>query len=141
LEYESRYAEGQPDRFPALAADLVRLNVNVIVTVGLFATKAAMAATTTIPIVLIGVSHPVEGGRRAMERDASAYLERLLDVNSARIPNDFRECVLQSCRELEAGLRRRLRRRPASDAPVPPPVPRTSSRRTYRDLSRPPCDA
>jgi hypothetical protein len=52
-----------------------------------------------------------------------------------------RESLLGAYGALEAGLRRRLRPRPASDAPVLPPVPRTSSRRSYRDLSRPPCDA
>jgi putative ABC transport system substrate-binding protein len=62
IQYEFRYAEGQPARFPALAADLVRLNVNVIVSGGSFATKAAMEATTTIPIVFLGITSPVAGG-------------------------------------------------------------------------------
>jgi putative ABC transport system substrate-binding protein len=62
IQYEFRYAEGRPDRFPALAADLVRLKVNVIVTGGGFATKAAMEATTTIPIVFQGITSPVAGG-------------------------------------------------------------------------------
>jgi len=48
---EYRYAEGQPDRLPGLAADLVRAPVDVIVTIGTPATRAAMQATNTIPIV------------------------------------------------------------------------------------------
>jgi len=48
---EYRFAEGQPDRLPGLAADLVRARVDVIVTIGTPATRAAMQATGTIPIV------------------------------------------------------------------------------------------
>ncbi|PWU20536.1 MAG: hypothetical protein C5B48_12405 [Candidatus Rokuibacteriota bacterium] len=49
------------------------------------------------------------GRQRAIERRASQYLERLLEVNSARIKNDFLERVLESRRLLEAELRQRLR--------------------------------
>jgi hypothetical protein len=52
---------------------------------------------------------PPAARRRAVERAAVAYLERLLEVNSARVANDFRERVARSRRELEAGVRRRLR--------------------------------
>src|SRR5262249_14127575 len=62
IQYEARYAEGRPERFPVLAADLVRSNVDVLVTVGSHATKAAQNATSTIPIVFIGVFSPVEAG-------------------------------------------------------------------------------
>src|SRR5262249_29646395 len=48
---ESRWAEGQYDRYPALAADLVRSKVDVIVAVSGAATQAAQQATRTIPIV------------------------------------------------------------------------------------------
>src|SRR6187431_1943927 len=48
---EYRYAEEKLDRLPALAADLVRLKVDVIVTGGGPNTRAAKQATTTIPIV------------------------------------------------------------------------------------------
>jgi len=50
LEY--RYAEGNPDRLAALAADLVRLPVDVIVTTTDQGARAASQATPTIPIVL-----------------------------------------------------------------------------------------
>ena len=49
---EWRSAEGKPDRLPALAAELVRLKVDVIVTGGPTATRAAKEATSTIPIVM-----------------------------------------------------------------------------------------
>ena len=49
---EYRYAEGKLDRLPALAAELVRLKVDVIVTRGPAPTRAAKEATVTIPIVM-----------------------------------------------------------------------------------------
>jgi putative ABC transport system substrate-binding protein len=56
---ESRFAEGKHDRLPDLAAELVRLNVDVIVTGGSPATSAAQKATRTIPIVMTLVGDPV----------------------------------------------------------------------------------
>ena len=49
---EVRWAEGKYDRLPALATELVHLNVSVIVASGAKATVAAQRATTTIPIVM-----------------------------------------------------------------------------------------
>jgi len=59
---EYRYAEGKLDRLPALAAELVRLNVDVIVTAGPSDTKAAKDATSTIPIVMAFDPDPVRNG-------------------------------------------------------------------------------
>jgi putative ABC transport system substrate-binding protein len=59
---EDRYAEDQLDRLPEMAAELVRLNVDVIVTVGTLAPLAAKRATTTIPIVMISAGDPVGSG-------------------------------------------------------------------------------
>jgi len=58
---EFRWAEGKNDRLPELAAELVRLNVDVLVThsVGV---RAAKQATTTIPIVIATVGDPVAAG-------------------------------------------------------------------------------
>ena len=60
LEY--RYADGQLDRLPQLAAELVGLNVDVLVVSGTRAAVAAKQATSTIPIVLAGVGDPVQAG-------------------------------------------------------------------------------
>ena len=61
---ENSWAYGQYDRFPELAAELVRREVNLIFVVGGggLATKAAQAATSTIPIVFTGGFDPIEQG-------------------------------------------------------------------------------
>jgi putative tryptophan/tyrosine transport system substrate-binding protein len=60
MEYRS--AEGTLDRLPALAAELVRLKVDVIVTGGPGSTRAAKVATSTIPIVMLQDNDPVGNG-------------------------------------------------------------------------------
>ena len=62
IAIEFRWAEGQYDRLPGLAAELVRLKVNVIVAAGLPATQAAKQATETIPIIMMNVGDPVASG-------------------------------------------------------------------------------
>jgi len=58
LVIESRYAEGREERLPELAAELVRLKVDVIVGPGTAAIVAAQHATRTIPIVMTGANDP-----------------------------------------------------------------------------------
>ena len=62
LVIEWRSAEGDASRLPALAAELVRLKVDVLALAGTPAAFAAQKATTTIPIVMIGVGDPVGNG-------------------------------------------------------------------------------
>ena len=57
-----RWAEGRDDRLPALAAELIRVSPDVIVTSGTPGTIAAMRATKTIPIVMTSSSDPVQVG-------------------------------------------------------------------------------
>ena len=59
---EYRHAEEKPDRLPTLAAELVRLKVEVIVTTGPTVTRAAKEATSTIPIVMSFDTDPVGNG-------------------------------------------------------------------------------
>jgi putative ABC transport system substrate-binding protein len=62
IAYEYRYAQGAPDRLATVAAELVRRPVDLIATYGTPATYAAKEATTTVPIVMIGVGDPVRAG-------------------------------------------------------------------------------
>jgi putative ABC transport system substrate-binding protein len=59
---EYRYAEGKSDRLPVLAAELVRLKVDIIVSTGPIVTRAAKEATSTIPIVMTNEGDPVGTG-------------------------------------------------------------------------------
>jgi putative tryptophan/tyrosine transport system substrate-binding protein len=59
---EFRFAAGRTDRLPALAAELVRLNVDVIVTESNAAALAAKHATQTVPIVMAIAGDPVKAG-------------------------------------------------------------------------------
>jgi putative ABC transport system substrate-binding protein len=59
LEIHYRWAEGQPDRLPALAAELLALNLDVLVTMGPGPAFAAKAATTAVPVVATVVDNPV----------------------------------------------------------------------------------
>jgi ABC-type uncharacterized transport system substrate-binding protein len=56
---EYRWAEGKLDRLPELAAELVRLRVDILLTGGSTSSRAAKEATTTIPIVMAQVNDPV----------------------------------------------------------------------------------
>jgi len=58
LVIEYRSADGRTERFPDLVADLVRLNVDLIVTRGTPATRAAKTATGTIPVVMATMGNP-----------------------------------------------------------------------------------
>jgi putative ABC transport system substrate-binding protein len=62
LVIESRWAEGKSDRLPELAAELVHLKVDIIVTIQTPAAQAAMQATNTIPIVMAPAGDPVGTG-------------------------------------------------------------------------------
>jgi putative ABC transport system substrate-binding protein len=62
IALEVRWGEGQRERYPALAADLVQLPVDVIVAAGGAAARAARQATSTIPIVMVAGVDPVAQG-------------------------------------------------------------------------------
>src|ERR1051325_5117136 len=62
LRIDQRYAEGKFDRLQELAADLVRLRVDVIVATGAPASQAAKKTTRTVPIVMGNAADPVRTG-------------------------------------------------------------------------------
>jgi putative tryptophan/tyrosine transport system substrate-binding protein len=82
LAIEFRWAEGNNDRLPALAAELVQSRVDVIVTQGTPATLAARRATTTIPIVFATAGDPVGTGIVASLSRPGGNITGLTDVTT-----------------------------------------------------------
>src|SRR5215813_13458050 len=62
ITFEYRFAEQKPERLAGLAADLVRLKVDLILVTGAQAALAAKKATTTIPLVMTGATDPLALG-------------------------------------------------------------------------------
>ena len=62
LVLEMRATEGRPERFPQVARELIALNLDVVVGSGSQGVQALKAATSTTPIVMLDVSHPIESG-------------------------------------------------------------------------------
>jgi putative ABC transport system substrate-binding protein len=82
---ERRFAEGRADRYAELVAELVRLNVDLIVTSGDTATLAAKRATTKIPIVMMNVSDPVGQGIVASLARPEGNITGVIQDDSAEI--------------------------------------------------------
>src|SRR6516162_8446861 len=62
IAFEQRWADGRSERLPALATELVKLNVDVIATAGTPSAQAALHATSTIPIVMATGNDPMDVG-------------------------------------------------------------------------------
>jgi putative ABC transport system substrate-binding protein len=103
LEY--RYAEGKFERLPELAAELVRMNVDVIVAGGTRVTVAAREATRTIPIVVEGVgslreaglisTHSNPGGNvTGVSRISPDFFGKRLSLLKEAVPKAFRVAAL-----------------------------------------------
>jgi len=98
---EYRWAEGRTDRFADIAAELVRLKVDVIVTGGTIAILAAKQATSVIPIVFATAGDPVGTGLVANLARPGGNLTGLSNL-SADLPSKRLELL----REVVPGLRR-----------------------------------
>ena len=105
LVIEWRSAEGDASRLPELAAELVRLKVDVLALAGTPAAFAAQKATTTIPIVMIGVGDPVGNGlvkslarpggnSTAFSNMAAELGPKLLEILHSMVPRLKRVAVL-----------------------------------------------
>jgi len=86
---EYQYAENQIDRLPALAADLVRRRVTVIVANGGLAMLAAKAATPTIPIVFLTGSDPIASGLVASLNRPGANLTGITLLSAELAPKQL----------------------------------------------------
>jgi putative tryptophan/tyrosine transport system substrate-binding protein len=62
VTFESRFADGKPERLPGLVGELVRFNVDLMVAYGATSARAAKNATATIPIVMLVHPDPVSAG-------------------------------------------------------------------------------
>src|SRR5262249_16883290 len=89
LVIDYRSAEGQPDRFPALASELVGLKADLITTRGTPAFLAAKNATSTIPVVMTAIGEAVQTGVVASIARPGGNITGLssfvLDVSSKRL--------------------------------------------------------
>ena len=94
ISIEYRWAEGREERFPDLAADLVRLKVDVIVA-GVGAVEAAKKATTTIPIVMPLFGDPVRAGLVASLARPGGNVTGLTSL-SGELPGKWMELVKQT---------------------------------------------
>ena len=101
LAIEYRWAEGRDERYGEIAAELVRLKVDVIVTVATPATLAAKQATTVIPIVFLTASDPVGTGLVASLARPGGNVTGLANQIS-----DTTGKKLEFLREVVPGLRR-----------------------------------
>src|SRR5207248_7935027 len=92
---EYRWAEGKPERFPVLAAELVALKVDVILTArGTLAALAAKQATTTLPIVFGVVGDPIAAGLVTSLARPGGNVTGLCNVTHA-LPGKRRESLRQ----------------------------------------------
>jgi len=82
IAIEYRFSELKAERLPELAADLVRLNVDLIVTTGEPPARAAKSATTTIPIVMANAGDPVGSGFVASLGAAGRQCHRAVEFSS-----------------------------------------------------------
>jgi len=107
---EWRWAQGKPERFPDLAAELVQLKVDVIVAAANEAIRAARGATTTIPIVMVFSADPVDqrfvaslarpgGNITGLTVQAPEVVGKGLQLLKEVVPNISRIAVLRDSRD------------------------------------------
>jgi putative ABC transport system substrate-binding protein len=89
VRIEYRWADGQYDRLPALAAELVRIPVAVLVATGVTAALAAKASTSTIPVVFHTGGDPVRFGLVASLAKPGGNLTGVVSLNKILVPKQL----------------------------------------------------
>jgi putative ABC transport system substrate-binding protein len=144
VEYVERFADGELARLPELALELVRAGIDVLVTHGIPGTRAASAATRTVPIVMAAIADPVAAGlvasyakpggnitgtaflahemaakRMQLVREALPRAARVAVLSNPRNPL-FSDAMFQAMQDAASQLRMTLQR---FDAPEPAQYP------------------
>lgn len=101
LALDYRFASGNAESLPGVAHELVKRKADVIVALGSQSARAAQAATTTLPVVFVGVNNPVELGLVSSLRRPGGNL-----TGFAITPADLNGKRLELLRQLHPGLRR-----------------------------------
>jgi len=113
LVIECRYTEGRDERAPAFAAELVNLKVDLLVADGTNQVRAARQATSTIPIVMLGVIEPVRRGLVASLARPGGNVTGLTDTAGVEIYGKYlqllKEAVPKVSRVAALGYSRALR--------------------------------
>ena len=99
IAFEYRTSDGTPERLAEAATDLARRPVDVIATYGTPPSIAAKAATTTIPIVVIGVGDAVRTGRICDARQRSENAAPFVAAAGFRSQLGASNRVRQTCRQ------------------------------------------
>jgi putative ABC transport system substrate-binding protein len=118
ISIDYRWAEGRPDQFPVLAAELTRLKVDVIVTYSNASVAALQRATQTIPIVFANAGDPVASGFAAslarpggnitgFANLADEVSRKWVELLREAVPTVFRVAVLTLSRDLAVDPNRR----------------------------------
>lgn len=89
VRIEYRWAEGQYDRLPGLAAELVRMPVTVLAATGITAALAAKAATKTIPLVFHTGGDPVQAGLVASLNKPGGNVTGVVSLNKVVVPKQL----------------------------------------------------
>jgi putative tryptophan/tyrosine transport system substrate-binding protein len=115
LIFDARYAEGKPERFPALVAELLESGADVLVPLGNEAMLVAHQATATVPIVCVGddlvglgladsLAHP-GGNVTGVDVQAVDYRAKWLEILKAVAPNVRSVAVLADANETPAVMK------------------------------------
>ena len=108
IAFEYRYANNQLDRFPALADELVRLKVDVLLTPGTPGALALKNATKTIPILFLDVTDPVAAGlvdslarpggkHHGVQQHRGGVGGQTAGVTQGNCSQDFTRCRVVEC--------------------------------------------